>query len=69
MRAADAVHDDPVDVPDQVYRAAAYEADISQLRARGCRCPLRCVVNGSGVRATPLSDAAAMTCPVDHGRS
>ena len=75
MRAADAVHDDPAVVPDVVYWAAEYEADVHWLRRLGCRCPLRCEVYsrrgvfGSNVRALPLNDVVAATCPVDHVRS
>ncbi len=62
---------DPVDVSDLIdwFRTVMYEADVVQLRGLGCRCPLRCEVDGARFRATPLNESVAATCTVDHARS
>ncbi len=69
MRAADAVHDDPAAVPDTVYWATEYEADVHRLRRLGCRCILRCRVIGDRVCAVALNESVAAPCTVDHHRS
>ena len=58
--------DQLVDAPDMVHWAAVYDADVVRLRALGCRCLLRCEVDGRRLRAVPLHEADAATCPIDH---
>ena len=49
-----------------IYRSEVYQADVTRLRALGCRCPLHCEVQGERVFAAPQNELVADTCPVDH---